>query len=181
MITVKILFAAPDRDLLYVSKELLSGRGHTVVTAFDGPQAQTLLASSPDAAVIDLSLPRTDPYALVTAAADAGVKVTAITLRIDAALLKRGLPVRSYLCFPFTPAELFGCVESAKERKTEICGLDVSKLRLCAAEEAVLADPALDKTGIYIDSLNHKLASAGAGARIEYIMNEGYRLVKTNG
>ena len=56
---MKILFAAPDRDLLECFRKLLETDLGETVTAFDGTQVLTLLASeSVDAVILDRDLPR---------------------------------------------------------------------------------------------------------------------------
>ncbi|MBR6915826.1 MAG: response regulator, partial [Clostridia bacterium] len=63
---MKILFAAPDRDLLECFKQLLAGEFGETVTAFDGTQVLTLLsAENFDAVILDRALPRVDHKTLV--------------------------------------------------------------------------------------------------------------------
>ena len=68
VMTMRILIAAPDRDLLTAYDKLLTGSGHAVVTAFDGTQVMRLLAGrGVDLAILDRCLPRADVGAVTAA------------------------------------------------------------------------------------------------------------------
>ena len=77
---MKILFAAPDRDLLECFRKLLETDLGETVTAFDGTQVLTLLATeSVDAVILDRDLPRVDHPTLVSRIREKNIPVVVLT------------------------------------------------------------------------------------------------------
>ncbi|MBE6990315.1 MAG: response regulator [Ruminococcaceae bacterium] len=111
---MRILIAAPDRDLLTAYDKLLTGSGHAVVTAFDGTQVMRLLAGRGfDLAILDRCLPR----------ADVGAVTAALRRESTRSVLLQDHPVRpvelrgetapdACLAYPFLPGELLALLES---------------------------------------------------------------------
>lgn len=107
---MKILFASPERDLLFVYQRLLGQRGHEVDTAFDGVQVlEGARGKNYDAAILDGSLPRVEIGTL----ADALMENKVYTVLLSDKENKEKCD--GYLAFPFLPEELFGAL-----RKVEI-------------------------------------------------------------
>ncbi len=101
---MKILFAAPDRDLLRAYKEILTEDFGETQTAFDGPQMLTLLAEGNyDLAVLDKGLPRIENKLLIDHLKSEGIPVLSL---LDCREKKEAKDSFNALCYPFTPAEL---------------------------------------------------------------------------
>lgn len=198
---MKILFAAPDRDLLECYKKLLVDDFGETVTAFDGTQVMSLLSAERfDAAVIDASLPRIECEKLIKSARDRNVPVIILSENvISSERLCSGSVASSGLAYPFTPHELKDALidvleKSESEEIIRIQGLEI-KVRdfritggpYVTAGEINTLKEILDGRDIrhgdeiYMDSLNTKLARCGTGARIRYVPKKGYRLVTENG
>ena len=100
---MKILFAAPDRDLLECFKQLFETDLGETVTAFDGTQVMTLLSAEDfDVLIIDRKIPRVD-YKVIIELANSK-KVPAIVLTDEPAGARRTddpLPYRR-MSYPFT-------------------------------------------------------------------------------
>ncbi len=112
---MKILFAAPDRDLLRAYKEILTEDFGETQTAFDGPQMLTLLAEGNyDLAVLDKGLPRIENKLLIDHLNSEGIPVLSL---LDFREKKEAKDRFNAICYPFTPAEL---EESIKQMTTRI-------------------------------------------------------------
>ena len=129
---MKILFAAPDRDLLECFKKLLEADLGQTVTAFDGTHVISLLATeSFDILILDRKLPRVEHEVMIERANSKNIPV--IVLTDESAGVRRHaqepLPnVR--MSYPFTFADIketvLGTLEKSrsKERKGSV-GEDV--------------------------------------------------------
>ncbi len=105
---MRILLAAPDRDILMCYERLLSQEGHEVTTAFDGMQIPQLLAGSgPEAVILDLDLPGLDRGRIFRMFTADGIPVIALgdlqTENDDAKNVR-------FLRYPFIPEELFAAI-----------------------------------------------------------------------
>lgn len=79
---MRILLAAPDRDLLGCYGKLLAADVGETVTAFDGTQVLSLLGTENfDVAVIDCSLPRVKTEVLTGRLKEHGIPVIILTNR----------------------------------------------------------------------------------------------------
>ena len=77
---MKILFAAPDRDLLECYKTLFEADLGQTVTAFDGTQVISLLSSEDfDLLILDRNIPRVDHKKIIGAAKQKSVPVIVLT------------------------------------------------------------------------------------------------------
>jgi len=194
---MRILFAAPDRDLLACYENLLSQAFEGVVTAFDGAQVLTRVREEQfDLVVLDRDLPRVENRILVSTLNDARVPVvvtqeSALSLRD---LQDEALP-NAFLSYPFTSAELMDTMTDVMEKASGGGRFPVAELeadtaafclgaeRVTAAELNILSDLAEGKTvplgqnAACIGALNEKLAKQKSPARIRYRTGEGYRLV----
>ncbi|MBR0231496.1 MAG: response regulator [Clostridia bacterium] len=101
---MKILFAAPDRDLLECYKKLLETDLGETVTAFDGTQVITLLSTeSFDIALLDRNLPRVDHKTIIERANAKNVPVVVLTDGPAGLRNKADEPVPDgMLSYPFT-------------------------------------------------------------------------------
>ena len=105
---MRILLAAPDRDLLGCYGKLLAADVGETVTAFDGTQVLTLLETERfNVAVIDSSLPRVKPEALVARLKEQGIPV--VILSNGPA---DGLDADALLAYPFNEEELVRVIDN---------------------------------------------------------------------
>ena len=101
---MRILLAAPDRDLLECYGELLEADFGEVVTAFDGAQVLSLVSSEDfDAAILDCDIPLADHKKLIERIRGKGIPVIAL---INGSPDLREPAANAYLSYPFTPGEL---------------------------------------------------------------------------
>ena len=109
---MKILFAAPDRDLLECYKTILENDMGETVTAFDGAQVLSLLQTEKfDLAALDCDLPRVEFDCLIKKFKEKNVPVIALTNGITA----RQAP-DAYLPYPFTPEQLEDVIRGVTEK-----------------------------------------------------------------
>lgn len=192
---MRILFAAPDRDLIRCYGTLLAGPGRTVETAFDGVQVLRLLSEHNwDLLILGRDIPRIDWRRIVAQCCQAGPPVLVLTAKApDLRLLLEPHPAQAYLPLPFLPEELeerIGRLMAAlhsdrvlelEGRSIPLSGFRLGTARLTLGEliylEALLdgAEPPEDRMAM--GALNEKLAAQGFVHRIRYRAKEGYRLV----
>ena len=115
---MKILFAAPDRDLLNAYKILLTTAEDQVETAFDGPQVLTGLTEQTwDLLILSEDIPRIGSTRILEQCAAKNVPVILMTAgytynrKADTDLPQP----REYISLPFTPGELEAAVARAGE------------------------------------------------------------------
>ena len=105
---MRILLAAPDRDILMCYERLLSQEGHEVTTAFDGMQIPQLLAGSgPEAVILDLDLPGLVRSRILRMFAEDNIPVVALGEALPENADAKNV---SFLRYPFLPEELFAAV-----------------------------------------------------------------------
>ena len=105
---MRILLAAPDRDLLGCYGKLLAADLGETVTAFDGTQVLSLLGTDHfDVAVIDSSLPRVRLEALTGRLKESGIPVIVLENGPAAA---SGADAR--LSYPFNEEDLVGMINN---------------------------------------------------------------------
>ena len=103
---MRILLAAPDRDLLGCYGKLLAADLGETVTAFDGTQVLTLLGTETfDVAVIDSSLPRVKFETLTGRLKENGIPVIVL-------VNEPGAPAGAdaVLSYPFNEEDLVGMI-----------------------------------------------------------------------
>ena len=194
---MRILFAAPDRDLLECYKKILETDFWETVTAFDGTQVISLLSGERfDILLLDGDIPRIGCPQCIAQAQKTGTPVIVLTDGpVGVARLTQEVLPNAYLRYPFTPDQVRWCLrdtlgKAASAEKPDFCGvgIDVSGFRivggprLTAGEIDVLR--ALIRTGTadagagrYTDALNEKFARIGAKARIRYRPKKGFEAV----
>lgn len=120
---MKILFASPERDLLFVYQRLLGKRGHDVDTAFDGVQVlEWTRGKTYDAAVLDGSLPRVDVGMLTDVLKENNVYTVLLSDR------ENKEKCDGYLAFPFLPEELIGALRKVElQERVKTGGTDTSE------------------------------------------------------
>ena len=193
---MRILFAAPDRDLIESYQLLLTPLFGDVATAFDGTQVLSLLDREKfDILVMDEGLPRVDSGRIVERLEERGtpvimLKTGAVTVR---QLTEPVLP-NALLPYPFEPAELAELIRRVTARAAggpRIAAEDVTALgfrleggpRLTERELELLEELAAggavreENNGAYLGALNEKFMAQNVRARIRYRAGEGYRLV----
>ena len=114
-----VLIADDDEDILHLVRLRLSRSGYDTVVAHEGTEALAIARTQrPAAAVLDVSMPGMDGYALSTAlradAATAGIGIILLTARAQAADVERGFAAGAddYVTKPFSPELLAGRVEA---------------------------------------------------------------------
>lgn len=115
---MKILFAAPDRDLLECFRQLLETDLGETVTAFDGTQVISLLMSENfDVLVLDRDIPRVDNRTVIERANGKNVPVILLTDE-PAGVRRTGEPSASgRLSYPFTFAEIKKAILKTLEKR----------------------------------------------------------------
>ncbi|MBQ5953105.1 MAG: response regulator transcription factor [Lachnospiraceae bacterium] len=113
---MRILLAAPDRDILMCYERLLSQEGHEVTTAFDGMQLPQLLAGGgPEAAILDPDLPGLDRVRILRMFAENGIPVIALG---DIPPESTDTKQLRFLRYPFLPEELFAAIGALPTQKS---------------------------------------------------------------
>ena len=113
---MRILLAAPDRDLLECYRKILEEPFGEVVTAFDGTQIPPLLqAEHFDLVLFDDEIPRTDRRTLLRRIREK--KIPVIEMKAGTGGRSDPLP-DAYLPYPFTPEEICGTIREVL-RKAE--------------------------------------------------------------
>ena len=117
---MKILFAAPDRDLVECFKRLLETDLGETVTAFDGTQVISLLMSENfDVLILDRNIPRVDYKTIVERANEKTVPVIVLTDE-PAGVRQTGEPsANGRLAYPFT----FAVIKEMILDTLEKCGV----------------------------------------------------------
>lgn len=197
---MRILFAAPDRDLLECYKKLLEIDFGETVTAFDGTQVISLLATEDfDIVILDRNIPRIDYEELIERIRDKEIPVIALNDCPVSAhdLTKPPLP-NLWLSYPFTPEKIcdeikdtLNCVSSDEQFSVGDVEINVPGYRitggpsLTAGEINVLrallnGESITANDGVYINALNTKFGKIGAETRIKYKAKKGFELVAQN-
>ena len=192
---MRILFAAPDRDLIRCYETLLAGPDRTVETAFDGVQVLRLLSEDDwDLLILARDIPRIDWHRIVERCNREGPPVLLLTAeQPDLRLLRDRVLPNACLPLPFLPEELEETVRlllaalgdrtvmCLEDRELPVSAFRLGKARLVLNEvEALKAltagrQPPDDRTALR--ALNEKLAAEGFAHRLRYRAKEGYRLV----
>ena len=196
---MRILLAAPDRDLLQCCSELLARDAGETVTAFDGTQVMTLLdTESFDLTLLDRSLPRIGSPHIIARMNERRIPTVVLlnsTVKMQD-LMEQPLPV-DYLSYPFDPEELLNEVKdvvalASSGEQLSFGDMEADTVtfrlkggeRITAAEfrmlKSLLTGQRLEKAGlgVYAGALNEKLAKQHSRVRIRYRAGEGYQLVK---
>ena len=192
---MRILFAAPDRDLIRCYGTLLDGPDRTVETAFDGVQVLRLLSEEDwDLLILSRDIPRIYWRRIVERCGPEGPPVLLLSAeQPDLRLLRDKVLPNACLPLPFEPEELETVLDrllaalnsetvmELEGRAIPVSGFRLGKARLILNEvealEALAAgrQPPDDRTALR--SLNEKLAAQGFAQRVRYRAKEGYRLV----
>ena len=194
---MKLLFAAPDRDLLECFGKLLQSGTCQVVTAFDGTQVLSpLSAEGFDIVVLDRELPRVGCRNLIEKSKEKHIPVILLTCAAVGArqLTEEPLP-NAFLTYPFTAAQLEDVirgtlaqasggtvfpvggrtVDAAAFRFREGPSLTAEETR--ALQRLLNGEAVPAKDGALVGALNEKLARTAARARILYRAGKGFELV----
>lgn len=194
---MRILLAAPDRDLLSCYQKILETEFGEIITAFDGTQVLSLLSEERfDAVILDREIPRVDHRRIVGQLNHGHIPVIVLT---DSSVTTHQLTeeplANAYLTHPFFPEDMISALRDAVNKAASGerlsvagCEIDISGyrivggprltagemdlLQLLARGESVTAD-----VGAYIGALNEKFAGIGAPARIRYRTEKGFELV----
>lgn len=197
---MKILFAAPDRDLVKCYQKLLSNDEVSVQTAYDGAQALTKLSEERfDLLIVSQDIPRISAREIVNFCNKNEILV--IVLMMESVRLKTLMDevlANAYLQLPFTPEELESVISGVEEKKAvgenvsedefnlDIENFSVNGIRLTSNEIDVLIKLHKgefvigEKDMLYIESLKSKLSRTGGKERIRYEKNNGYKWVTKN-
>lgn len=195
---MKILFAAPNRDLLQGYQKILTEDFGETVIAFDGAQLLSQLASGGyTIAILDRSLPRVRHELLLRQLERE--KIPVITLLHEPVAVKHltESPLsHAFLSYPFRAEELCGLIRDvlAKRQSEERLpfantALETAEFRLrggaalTAAEidvlHGLLSQSAVlrEAEGVLVAALNHKLLQDSVKAKIQYEAGKGFILV----
>lgn len=195
---MKVLFAAPDRDLLECYKKLLAPELGEIVTTFDGTQVLSLIASeSFDVAVVDETIPRVAFPAIVARMREKKLPVIGLIHEpVSVSRLTGAQAANAYLSYPFHPEDMVQIIrdtaeKAASEERLDVFGLkiDVGDFRmrngsyLTGGEIDVLKSllgggSVTAGEGAYVSALNVKLAAAGSQATVKYRTKKGFELVR---
>ena len=124
---MRILFAAPDRDLLRCYEKLLKDAFGEIVTAFDGVQVLSLLIEEHfDFVVMDRNLPRVEPERIIRRLNETQTPVIVMqerNARLEE-LLDDALP-NAILAYPFSSEELISLIRNVtvKAGSAERCSV----------------------------------------------------------
>lgn len=100
---MKILFAAPDRDLLECYKQLFEADLGQTAAAFDGTQALALLSAEDfDIVILDRNIPRVDHRKITEHAKSRNIPVIVLTDGSAGALSAEEPRPDGRLSYPFT-------------------------------------------------------------------------------
>ena len=194
---MRILFAAPDRDLLECYKAILEADFGETVTAFDGTQVIALLSAERfDVLLLDRDIPRIGYDRLIARAQRDGLPVIVLTDdAVSTAQLTQEVLPNAFLLYPFTPEQVGRVLRDTMEKASSGetlrfggLGLDVSGFRIVggprvtakeidAVRSLINGGAEASAGGAYICALNEKFARIGAGARIRYRAKKGFELV----
>ena len=195
---MKILFAAPDRDLLECYKRLLEPETGVVVTAFDGTQVFSLLSEeSFDTVILDRRLPRIDSKTILTRIREKKIPVIVLTGTPAGVrqLTDDPLP-NAYLTYPFTPEKMKETLRETAEAVSSEETLDVCGTEVCVTGFRFSGGPGLTldeinvlkvfseggavsaEKGVCISALNAKFAAMGSKIKIRYRTGKGFEPVK---
>ena len=194
---MKILFAAPERDLLECYKILLEEDFGETVTAFDGTQAASLLSTENfDIVVLDRDIPRIDHKKLTQLAHKNNSPVIVLTDEpVSAAQLTEDVIPNAYLSYPFNPEEMEDKIRDMIDKATSDEKLTVGDTEIEVSGFRIKDGPRLTSTeinvlqslknggsvttedGAYISALNAKFTQTGTKTRIKYKEKKGFELV----
>ena len=194
---MKVLFAAPDRDLLECYKKLLEPDLGEIVTSFDGTQVLSLLSSeSFDVAILDEMIPRVEFGRIVARMREKKLPVIGLINEPVNVIRLTGVPTANdYLSYPFSAKDVIKIIndtaeKAASDEKLDVSGLEIEvgdfRIRggsyLTAGEIDVLkslvnGDTVTESMGAYVSALNEKIAKAGSKATIKYKTKKGFELV----
>ena len=118
---MRILLAAPDRDLLECFRKILEQDLGETVTAFDGTQVLSLIAEEPfDIAVIDSGIPRIGYRELVIRIREKKIPSVVLSEKAVSALRNTAEPqADAYLSYPFSADTLIGVIREVSGRDGE--------------------------------------------------------------
>ena len=194
---MKILLAAPDRDLLECAKQLLEDGEREIVTAFDGTQVLSMLQTeSFDIVILDRDIPRIDHRRIISRIKEMRIPVIVLT---DSPVVVNQLTAEvlpnTYLPYPFTSSELTAvidktlCISSSGEKFdfNGVC-VDSSEFKIAGGPYLTTDEIEVMKTllrggcvttddGAAVGALNVKFARTGSAVRIKYRTKKGFEVV----
>ena len=194
---MRILFAAPDRDLLECCKRILEDDVGETVTAFDGTQVLSLLAAEDfDIVLLDRALPRIGHKTLLERIVGKNRPVIVLTDEpVNSVQLTESPLPNAYLSYPFTSEQLESSIRGTLDKVSSGERLRVSDVEIDVSGFRMLGGPRLTadeidvlralsenralttENGACIGALNAKLAQLGSGSRIRYIAKKGFEPV----
>ena len=198
---MNILLADQERDLLLSYKQLLEYEGHKVTTVFDGIQAINILCEYKfDIVIINRDIPRVNCLDIVKQLNDNSIpSIVLMRGKVTPAILLDKKAASSYINFPFMPQELRQRIESVCKKSIStdtltIDGVTINAAKFCTSDGTRFTNEEIDiltalsngkdfelnNRSSYINAINNKFEQQKKSARVKYILNEGYRLVKNN-
>ncbi len=114
---MRIMLAAPDRDLLECYKKLLEEDLGETVTAFDGTQVLSLLSNERfDVVILDDAIPRIGFEKLSERIREIKTPLVVLTDGSAASRRRSGGTNDSCLTYPFTPETIESVIQDAFEK-----------------------------------------------------------------
>jgi two-component system response regulator CpxR len=180
---VRILVIDDDVELGRLLEEFLGTHGFTVSLAHDGPSGlERALASPPDAVVLDVMLPGTNGFELLSALRmKSRVPVLMLTARgtDDDRIVGLELGADDYLAKPFNPRELLARLRAILRRTTAPPSgrrVEINGVVLDPSSRTVVSDgEPIDITTLEFDILEILMRAAGRVVSRDDLMETLYR------
>ena len=194
---MKILLAAPDRDLLECEKQLLEDGEREIVTAFDGTQVLSMLQTeSFDIVILDRDIPRIDHRRIISRIKEIRIPVIVLTdSRASVSQLTEEALPNTYLSYPFTSEKLTDVIQNTLDEASSDdrfdffgVGVDASEFKIADGPYLTADEIRVMKTllrggrittddGAAVGAMNVKFARIGSGVRIRYRTKKGFEVV----
>ncbi len=115
---MRILFAAPDRDLLECFREILKEDLGETVTAFDGTQVLSLISQEPfDIVILDSGIPRIGYRELIARIREKKIPSVVLSEKPVSSLRTAGEEqADAYLAYPFSADTLIDVIRDVTGR-----------------------------------------------------------------
>jgi len=197
---MKILFSAPDRDLLECYKNIFDSDFGECAVAFDGTHVVSMLAKEMfDIMVLDCNIPRIDYKYLIGRAQNNGIPVVLLVDEpVNSYLLCDNPLPDAYVSYPFTPEEIESVIKKTIEYRNSEDQVNVKDICISLKEFSLNGNQKLTMDEIEtmqllikeapiqfekyacVSSLNRKLVNAGSVVKIKYKKVKGFELVTEN-
>ncbi len=149
---MKVLAVDDNADNVELISDIVSSIGHTVIKAFDGPEALLAIEREiPDLIVLDVNMPGMTGFEVVAQLKKdprtAKIPVIMLTALVDIDNKVEGLELGAddYLTKPYSPRELIARIETRLRAKTETDTLRETQQMIRATFERFVAPPVVEQ------------------------------------